>query len=63
MGLFTSENKTNDQKSVSTHFGFLRVQKAQDVKTSQTEANVSADANGTNASAYFLDFLNSIKTK
>lgn len=63
MGLFTSENKTNDQKSVSTHFGFLRVQKAKDLDTQKTESSVSADANGTNASAYFLDFLNSIKTK
>lgn len=61
IGLFTSDNKTNKDMSVSTHFGYLRVQQV-GLANNQTSGGSSMSTDtGTSTSAYFLDFLNTIK--
>lgn len=61
IGLFTSDNRTTAAASVSTHFGYLRIMSS-NVNGAQTTGGTAASTDqGTSTTAYFLEFLNSIK--
>ena len=61
IGLFTSENKTDKKRSISQHFGFLRIDKSNSNHEQETASHALADEKSTAVSAYFIEFLNLLR--
>ena len=56
LGLFTSENRTNAKKSLSTHFGLLKVNKKNYLDLKTSEGIAKANKKGTKVDAVYNQF-------
>lgn len=57
IGLFMSDNATDDKQSKSKHFGFLRIENSKSRQEQVNGGTAYVDAKNTDVNGYFLEFL------